>query len=226
MKLTKKKLISIVKPRLEKLGFKHFPDSNSLFQGTFVMKVDENMFLTLSLTIDRYYDSKFTGTYYLSPTTNAGTTWGDIPKDSSKRPGYILTDDEFVKYSKTGNLIARDIWFDGYDDSELNMFEEIIALTYKRFSCDCELRNRIYQSKDVQFLSKIAQETIETVKMSEFADNLEFIPEKDLHGVSIEWFKAAETVIRKEEYYLNKNTVIDLAFDAYRQYYFSNSCRL
>ncbi len=222
MKLSKKKLISILKPRLESVGFKYFLDSKSLFQGTFIMKVDGDMFLTLSLIIDRYRESMFTGTYYLSPTTNAGTTWGDIPKDSDKRPGYILTDDEFVKYSKNDNLIARDIWFDGFDEDDINTFIEIISLTYKRFSSDFELINRIKQSKDVQLLSKIAQETIEIKKMSLFAENLEFIPEKEVDAIPFDWFKAAETVIRKEKYYLNKNSVINVASDAYRQYFLNH----
>ncbi len=223
MKLTKKILISKLKPRLESLGFIYFQNSKSLYQGTFIMKVDENMFLTLSLIIDRYYDSKFTGTYYLSPTTNAGTTWGDIPKDSDQRPGYILTEEEFLKYSKDGNLIARDIWFDGFDDDESNTFVEIISLTYKRFSSDIELRNRINQSKDVQLLSKLAQETIEIATKGLFAGELEFIPEKELDGIPINWFEGAETVIRKEHYYLNKNTVVILASDAYRQFVLNHS---
>ena len=90
MKLKKAKLISILKQDLESLGFVYFRDSSPLFQGTFYMKVEGDMFLALCLVINRFYDSLFTASYYLSPTTCVGATWGDIPKDSYESLGIFL----------------------------------------------------------------------------------------------------------------------------------------
>lgn len=221
MKLTKKKLILILRHKLESLGFKYVQDTRPMCQGLFIMKVDNNMFLTLSLDIHRYYDSMFTCSYYLSPIILVGAIWGDIPKDSYTRPGFVLSDEEFAKFSKNENLSARDIWFDGFNEMDVNSFIEIVNLTYKRFSSNINLRERINQSQDVKLLVNLSQDTLEKAMKREFCDELGFQPDKELDGVPFDWFKAAETVIRKHNYFLNKNTVRNLAFDAYVKYCFS-----
>lgn len=218
MKLKKAKLISILKQDLESLGFVYFRDSSPLFQGTFYMKVEGDMFLALCLVINRFYDSLFTASYYLSPTTCVGATWGDIPKDSYERPGYILTENEFVQFSKDGNLMARDIWFDGFDENDVNDFIQIIKLTYKRFASNLDLRERIEQSKDVKVLVTLSRKTLELVARREFDEGLEYQPEKEIDGVPLDWFRASETALRKEGYILNKHTVRGFAADAYRQF--------
>lgn len=221
MKLTKKKLILVLKQKLESLGFKYVQDTRPQCQANFIMKVEDNLFLTLSLDIHRYYDSMFTCSYYLSPIILVGAIWGDIPKDSYTRPGFILSVDEFANFSKNENLNARDIWFDGFNEMDVNSFVEIVKLTYKRFSSNTDLINRIKLSKDVKLLENLSQETLDKAIKKEFCDNLGFQPDKELDGVPFDWFKAAETVIRKQNYVLNKNTVRNLAFDAYVKYFFS-----
>ena len=218
MKLSKKKLISILKQDIESLGFTYFRDSSPHDQGTFFMKVEGDMFLALSLVIHRFYDSMFTASYYLSPTTYVGATWGDIPKDSYQRPGYILTENEFLQFSKDGNLIARDIWFDGFIESDVNDFIQIVKLTYKRFASNLDLRERIEQSKDVKLLVNLSRKTLEFAIRREFDEVLEYQPEKEIDGVPLDWFMASETVLRKECYILNKNTVRQFAVGAYRQF--------
>ena len=104
MKLTKKKLILVLKQKLESLGFKYVQDTRPQCQANFIMKVEDNLFLTLSLDIHRYYDSMFTCSYYLSPIILVGAIWGDIPKDSYTRPGFILSVDEFANFSKNSNV--------------------------------------------------------------------------------------------------------------------------
>lgn len=215
MKLTKRKLISIVGSRLELFGFKFFKES--FFQGTFIMKVNCNMYLSLLLIIDRYYDSMFTGSYYLSPTTCCASMWGDIPRDSYERVSFVLTDEERVHYSNEAPNV-KDLWWDGFNETDVDKFIEIVSLTYKRFYNNSDLIKRINQSKDVQELVKLSQKTIETANTHLFDPFLEFQPEKKINDVPYEWFKAAETVIRKEKSILNKNSVISLAADAYRQF--------
>lgn len=217
MKLTKKKLISIVKRRLETIGFTCFQDSISQTQGTFIIKLKDNMFLTLSLTIHRYYDSLFSADYYLSPTTRSASVWGDIPCDSYERVSFVLTDEERALYSNEAPSV-KDLWWDGFNDADVDKFIEIITLTYRRFSNNTDLIKRINQSNDVKKLVVFSHKTIETVKTRDFAQILEYQPEKEVDGIPYDWFKAAETVIRKEKAILNINTVKKLAADAYRQF--------
>lgn len=217
MKLTKKKLISIVKKRLEKIGFTYFQDSIFQTQGTFIIKLNEKLFLTLTLTIHRYYDSLFSADYYLSPTTRSASVWGDIPCDSYERVSFVLTNEERVRYSNEVSSV-KDLWWDGFNDAEVDKFIEIVTLTYKRFPSNSDLIKRINQSNDVKKLAVFSHKTIETVKTRLFSPNLEYQPMKEVDGIPFDWFKAAETVIRNEEAILNINTVKKLAADAYRQF--------
>lgn len=67
-------------------------------------------------------------------------------------------------------------------------------------------------------MTKLSHYTIKIVTKCIYIDNLEYIPEKGLNEIPINCFKAAETVIRKDNYYYNKNTLINLASAAYRQH--------
>ena len=94
MKLTKVKLIQAIKPGLEKLGYLYLKDSISGAQGLFGKKLSNEMYLTLGLTIHRFYDDAFTGSFYLSKTTEWAACYGNIPKECYKRPGYFLSKED------------------------------------------------------------------------------------------------------------------------------------
>ena len=215
MKLTSAKLISKLKRRLQSMGFTYFKEAG--VTGTFKMKVNSNLYLTLSLTIDRWYDSMFTGEYSLSLTTRWGYTIGDIPRDSYKRISYVLSDEERTRYSKEENPNVKDLWWDGMDESDVNSFLEIVELTYKRFSSDSDLVKRIRQSNDAKMLAKLSQETIDCVNKGNFAQNLECQPDKEIDSIPFEWFKAAETVLKQNGSTLHEANVVQLASDAYRR---------
>ena len=224
MKLTSAKLISKLKRRLQSLGFTYFKETG--VTGTFKMKVDGDLYLTLSLTIDRWYDSMFTGEYSLSLTTRWGYTIGDIPRDSYKRISYVLSDEERTRYSKEENPNVKELWWDGMDDTDVNSFLEIVELTYKRFSSDSDLVKRIHQSNDAKMLAKLSQETIDCVIKGEFAQNLECQPDKEIDSIPFEWFKAAETVLKQNGSTLHEANVIQLASDAYRRSVLDGSVEL
>ena len=215
MKLTQVKLISKLKRRLQSLGFTYFKETG--VTGTFKMKVNSNLYLTLSLTVDRWYDSMFTGEYSLSLTTKWGYTVGDIPRDSYKRISYVLSDEERVHYSKGENPNVKELWWDGMDEADVNSFLEIVELTYKRFSSDSDLVQRIRQSNDAKLLAKLSQETIDCVNKGNFAQDLECQPNKEIDFIPFEWFKAAETVLKQNGSTLHETGVIVLASDAYRR---------
>lgn len=215
MKLTSAKLISKLKRRLQSMGFTYFKETG--VTGSFKMKVNSNLYLTLSLTIDRWNDSMFTGEYSLSLTTRWGYTIGDIPRDSYKRISYVLSDEERARYSKEENPNVKDLWWNGMDEADVNSFLEIVELTYKRFSSDSDLVKRILQSNDAKMLAKLSQETIDCVNKGNFAQDLECQPNKEIDFIPFEWFKAAETVLKQNGSTLHEANVIQLASDAYRR---------
>lgn len=215
MKLTKEKLISILKSKLKSLGFTYFKETGET--GTFKMKVDDKLYLTLSLTISHWYDSQFTGEYTLAPTTRWGYALGGKPWLSYERISYALTDEERAHYAKEENPNVKDLWWDGMDETDVNSFLEVVELTYKRFSSNPKLIQQILQSDIAKRMAKLSQETIESVGKGNFCQELECQPDKEVDGVPFEWFKAAETVLRKNGSTLHEANVIELASDAYRQ---------
>ena len=186
------------------MGFTYFKETG--VTGTFKMKIDGDLYLTLSLTVSRWYDSMFTGEYSLSLTTRWGYTIGDTPRDSYKRISYVLSDGERTRYSKEENPNVKELWWDGMDEADVNSFLEIVELTYKRFSSDSDLVKRIHQSND--------------------AKDLECQPNKEIDFIPFEWFKAAETVLKQNGSTLNEAGVIVLASDAYRRSVLDGSVEL
>ncbi len=219
MRLSKAKLIKEVKPGLEKLGFKEFKDSKNGMQGLFCKKLEEGLYLTLGLTIHRFYESFFTSDYYLSKTTIIGATWGDIPNDSYKRPSFLLTKEERSIYYDDGVNVkgAYDIWWNGNDKKSIINFLTVIELTESRFINQDELIKQIQSSKDLIMLFQYAEKVRELIAKNAFHNFYKFLPKKELDDIPMVWFKASEDVLTEAKEVINAYTVVRLAADAYRQ---------
>jgi hypothetical protein len=225
MKLSKAKLIKLVKPKLESLGFTEFKDTKSGLQGLFIKKINQDLYLTLGLTIHRYYENAFTGDFYLSKCTIIGATWGDIPNESYKRPGYLLTDEERSIYPEDEINVkgSYDIWWDGSDEKTVSDFLRVIELTESRFINQTELFKKIEDSKEVKILSEYAQNVKDLVRKNSLQGSYRFLPAKVIDDIPLVWFKASEEVLTNAKGVLNSHTVVRLAADAYRQYQLDNA---
>lgn len=214
MKLTKVKLIQAIKPGLEKLGYLYLKDSISGAQGLFGKKITNEMYLTLGLTIHRFYDDAFTGSFYLSKTTEWAACYGDIPKECYKRPGYFLSKEELDSM----NQKAPDIWWSGLNEESVASFINLIQKTESLFLSQDGLIEKIENSTDVDILYKRSLWVKRFVanKIPDIQYN--FLPQKNIDNIPIDWFKAAEIVLAECEAPLKKQAVKNLAADAYRQY--------
>ena len=219
MKLRKAKLIKSVKTSLEKLGFTEFKDTISGFQGFFSKRLNNGFYLTLGLTIHRYYDSMFTADFYLSKTTRLASVWGDIPLESDERPGVFLTKEERKLYLDEEHNAEGvvDVWWDGNHEKEVENFLRVIELTEQRFINQPELLKNIEDSKEIQELAALSDKTKKGVMLNQRDLSFKFQPEKEIDGIPFIWFKAAETVLKETGGILNTNTVKLLAADAFRQ---------
>lgn len=219
MRLSKIKLIKLVKPGLENLGFTEFKDSKGGWQGVFCKKVKSRFYLTLGLTIHRYYESAFTADYYLSKTTMIGATWGDIPDKCYERPSFLLTDEERSIYPEDEINVtgSSDIWWDGSDEKSVSNFLRVIELTEPRFINQPDLLQKIEKSQDVTTLTIYSEAVNKLVATNELAGVFSFLPAKELDLIPVNWFKAAEKVLKDNQEIVNGYTVIRLAADAYRQ---------
>lgn len=220
MKLTKSKLIESVRSKMESLDFTEFKNTKSGFQGLFVKRVAADLYLTLGLTIHRYYESAFTADYYLSSNTVIGAVWGDIPKECYVRIGFLLNDDERMLYP-ADNINVRgnsDIWWYGDEEQSVIDFLRVVKLTEKRFIQQPDLIRKIRNSQEIKFLSDYA-ERVKAIAIKEKLDGVfHFIPVKEVNGIPLIWFRASEKVINDSHGILNSHTVIRLATDAFIQY--------
>lgn len=224
MKLTKAKLTSKVKAPLEILGYTYFKESISGAQGFFSKKLENGFYLTLGLTIHRYIESDFTGDFYYSKTTRWSSVWGDIPKESYERPGFLMSTEERKVYFDTENEKLRDYWWDGFDDSSVASFIEVIKLTESRLYKDPLLSQKIEDSLSVSQLKNYADEVKKfVISIEKLNLSYSYLPDKEIDGIPIQWFKASEYILKMHEGILNKNTVKALASDAFIQNILDNN---
>lgn len=218
MKLNKKKLSNIVGQDLIGLGYKKFEDGFFGSDGLFIKQVSEGLFLTLGLTISKFYESSFTGSYYLSKSTRWGAVWGDIPKESYKRISFFITDEEkkslFDEADKLEGL--RDAWWDAFNTNSVMRFLHAVRLSEKRFVEQPMLIQNVENSIDGNMLAEYISTVHSLFNIAgDIKHDFKFIPPNQIKNIPIEWFKAAELAIIKNGSILNANTVKLLAADAW-----------
>jgi len=218
LKLTKAKLIAKVKAPLEKLGYIFFKDPISSAQGFFSKKLDNGLYLTLGLTISRHMESNFTGSFYYSKTTRWAAVYDDIPEESYVRPGFLMSKEERKIYFNTENELLLDYWWNGFDDSSVASFIEVIELTESRLYEDRLLTKKIEDSLIASQMKNYADEVMKLVADIEKLNFTYFyLPDKEVNGIPMRWFKTSEYVLKKHNGILNTNTVKNLASDAFVQ---------
>lgn len=227
MKLTKAKLLNSVREGISDLGFCEFKDSITGAQGLFAKIIASEYYLTLGLTISRYYDSMFTADYYFSKTTRWGSVWGDIPAESFDRVGSLLTKTERriyldEQYNKEGVI---DTWWDGQDKNEIFKFISVVRITETRFVDQPLLVEKINSSSSLKKLIEYSNLVITKVLSGKIhSDNYQFIPQKEIDDIPVDWFKAAEMVLIEQNGIINVNTVKLLGADSFRQFLLKDRC--
>jgi hypothetical protein len=220
MKLAKATLIKSTTEGLAQLGYQLVKDTVTGAAGLFIKQVKDDYFLSLGFTISRYYESRFTVSYYLSKTTRWSAYWMDIPRESYERPGKFLTkaerklylDDE---YNEKGVI---DVWWDGNNIDEINKMLEVIKITENRFLGQEDLFKKIDESIEVKELVRCVNTAIALLsKEPDTKFSYQFIPQKPIDDIPPILFKVAEKALVHEKAILNLNTVKSLAADVWHQ---------
>lgn len=209
MKLTKNKLIRLVREGLQALGYTYFKDTISGAQGLFCKRVNDDLYLSLGLNIHRYDDNQFTGTFYLSRTTYWGAVYGDIPRNSYERPGFLLTDEELSVYFE-GDKMYRDVWWSSAPES-VSGFIRVVAQTEARFTGQKDLVESVRNSEAVNRLALMAR-----MVQGKIAADRDTSGEMGKDDIPAVWFQAAEAVLVEFGKKLYPNAIKGLAADAYR----------
>lgn len=219
MKLKKRDLIKAVSSPIIEMGFTEFKDTIFNRSGFFVKRIRNDLFLSLGLNISQLYDSLFTCDMYLSRTTRIGSVWGDVPRQCYTRPGYLLTQSEIEPY-QDGNPLMRDIWWSDNDEHAYSDFIRVLKIAVKRFLEDELLIQHIYESKVLEDLYNEAQLVKKEVSnIQSYSDyNFNYIPNKEIDHIPMNWFCAAEIVLNKKRVKIHNRWVKVLAGDAYRQF--------
>ena len=214
MKLKKKELIRAVRSGLEALGYTYLRDSLHGNEGFFAKKINDKYYLTLGLTIHRFYDDAFTGDFYLATNLSWAASGRDFPwLICYKRIGQYLTKDEIAL------LKDKDDWWSGKDPESVEEFVSMVALTEPRFLATPDLFQEVDKSVGIARITKIVNLVIELVLKG---DDIEFdfknLPNREIDGIPMIWFKAAEKVINDIDYPNKTMAAVKIyASDAYHQ---------
>lgn len=218
MKLTKNRLLKLVGEDFQRMGYVHFDDGLFGSDGLFIKKVTNSLFLTFGLIISRHYDSLFTGSFYLSKSIRWGSIWGDIPKDSYKRVGMILTESErdvlFDEQFRSRGV--NDGWWDAANSNSVERFIEAVKISEQRFVNQSDLIPSIENSIEGNLLAEYASTAIDIFNSKRKANHvLKFIPSKPIKNIPLEWFEAAEVSLTNHNGIISSNNVKFLATDAW-----------
>ena len=230
MKLNKNKLLKFIRNAMSNLGYVEFDDSMISDANLFV-KPEGDLFLTIGFTIHRCYDDAFTCSYYLSRTTRWAACSGDIPYSMTYvRPGKLMSQEErmniTVDENCKNNPLITDMWwnvFDGegnYDNESLESFVTTICLTENRVAMQPEVIEKIYASTLLETIYNDVNSTIELSISEDYGNDFAYIPKREVKGVPMKWFKAAEVVLRSRlaPKDITAYAVKFLAADAFRVY--------
>lgn len=217
MKLTKAKLIKVVRPELEALGYTFLKDTISGAQGLFGKKIDSDMYLMLGLTIHRFYDDRFTGDFYLSTNTLIYAGWGDIPfMECCRRPGYLLAEDKLVELTENG---IPDIWWEGLNENSVSSFIGVIRRTEYLMINNENLKEKLRKSLDACKISDRAKKIKLRVSNNANLDgDYSYLPSKEIDGIPMIWFKATERTLLESGELKNSQIIKMYAAEAYHQY--------
>ena len=230
MKLNKNKLLKFIRNAMSNLGYVEFDDSMISDANLFV-KPEGDLFLTIGFTIHRCYDDAFTCSYYLSRTTNWADCWGDIPHMMTYvRPGKLMSPEErmniTVDENCKNNPLITDMWWNAfdhegnYDNESLESFIAAIRLTENRVDMQPEVIEKIYASTLLETIYNDVNSTIELSISEDYGNDYAYIPKREVKGVPMKWFKAAEVVLRSRlaPKDITAYAVKFLAADAFRVY--------
>ena len=215
---------------MSNLGYVEFDDSMISDANLFV-KPEGDLFLTIGFTIHRCYDDAFTCSYYLSRTTRWAACSGDIPYSMTYvRPGKLMSQEErmsiTVDENCKNNPLITDMWWNAfdhegnYDNESLESFIAAIRLTENRVAMQPEVIEKIYASTLLETIYNDVNSTIELSISEDYGNDFAYIPKREVKGVPMKWFKAAEVVLRSRlaPKDITAYAVKFLAADAFRVY--------
>lgn len=215
---------------MSSLGYVEFDDSMISDANLFV-KPEGDLFLTIGFTIHRCYDDAFTCSYYLSRTTRWAACSGDIPYSMTYvRPGKLMSQEErmniTVDENCKNNPLITDMWWNAfdhegnYDNESLESFIAAIRLTENRVAMQPEVIEKIYASTLLETIYNDVNSTIELAISEDYGNDFVFLPKREVKGVPVKWFKAAEVVLKSRltPKNLTPYAVKSLAADAFRVY--------
>ena len=244
MKLTKQKLIKAVRTHLEEIGFTFFKTYEE--DIVFAKRIRKGLYLTLFLTIHRFYNDQFTGDFTIAPTMHYLSTGGLYPKKMRERVGMLLTKQERMKYAdeietechdenrsidpaitkmmqelglSTTSGEFKDCWWKGLENESVLKFLCAINLTEPRFVNNSSIVDELQNNIYIQQDIADQEKVIAYLEKVRQYNDYHYIPTRCLCA-PIEWYQAVELLlIEKNKNPKNcKNSVRYYAENAYRVY--------
>jgi len=219
MQFSKKTLLREVDKGLTELNYKLTPVLTGSFASLHFKKVEEFV-LTLALEFSKYYEDRFTASFYLSYSFELPFYPPGLLRELAyRRVGEFLTLEERRKlldqeFCREGVV---DAWWIKFTQESIFSFLETTQLCEARFLGQKKLFNAIRECSELHAMRELLGEIKNTASyLKTLPSGLMYQPKKYVREVSTEWYWAAEIVMKNKGGYMAADRVTRLAVDAWR----------
>lgn len=176
--------------------------------------------LLFGVELSRHYEDRYTGAFYLSKSFHWGYVLPGFPSEAYRRIGHFLFVEERKKFLEEEFQLPGvvDAWWIGFSQRTCDLFLEAFDLAIPRFLSQPRLFERVSVCPEVQnHIGMINQVSALVPSLSKEPSDCTHQPTKRIKAIGLEWYWAAEIVLRNVEPELISEKYVELlAVDAWR----------
>jgi hypothetical protein len=197
--MKKKAVISRVAEGLRQRGYNFVPGRGAGAASVHFKKWND-LLLLFGLQFSRHYDERFTGSFYLSLSFDWGFMLRGFPREAYQRVGGFLLPEERARLL-TAEFQAEkviDAWWIGFSELSVDRFLEAHDCTCPRFLSQPQLAENVRSCAALKEHVEMIHEVIElSVSLNQKPLECEIAPEISKMKIDIEWYWAAEVILRR-----------------------------
>lgn len=226
-----KRLFATLTPKMTELGYTFFKNSMINEIGMYCKPLNNGLYLSLVLIDHRFENDVFTADFYCSRHTGYCNFFG------------VMKDSEHAIGTRVGDITTgRDFWWDKESTLSICDFAQSVEKAEGQFLKDFEYLYIPFIDQDINEIHKleIIEKTTQIVNDNLINESMTFTVNKEMNGIPIQWFHAAEIALTERWIKENiplfaikkglllhpleeitkgkvmKNVIVDFASDAYR----------
>ena len=217
---SRRQLIAALAEGANERGYRTLPGPNAGAAAVWFRRKGP-LVLMLGLELSTRYRERFTGSFYLSLSTEWAYVPTGFPREAYERVGSYLVPEERAAYLPVEFCQAGvvDAWWDGFGSESTAAFLRALDLCEPRFLAQPGLEASVLNCASLAVHMDVVAETIlRAGKLKRRPDDLQHQPQRRPLLVPDPWYWAAEQAVReKRPTFLSVKYVGFAALDAWRQ---------